>query len=123
MKQEQVQGNWEQLKGNILKEWGKLTEDDLQQIKGDVKILKGKLVERYGITKEQAAEKAEQFMEKMAVNGSELIAKMGDMAENVNEKAHDMVQCCNAYLKKNPLKTVGIVALAGLVIGALMSRK
>jgi uncharacterized protein YjbJ (UPF0337 family) len=62
MKQEQVQGNWEQLKGNILKEWGKLTEDDLQQIKGDVKILKGKLVERYGITKEQAAEKAEQFM-------------------------------------------------------------
>ncbi len=120
MQQEQVQGNWEQLKGKLLKEWGQLTDDDLQQIKGNWKLLKGKLVERYGLTQEQAAEKYEQFMNS---SGSELMAKMGDMADNVNEKAHDMVQCCNAYVKKNPLKAVGMVALAGLVLGSLLAKK
>lgn len=123
MQQEQVQGNWEQLKGNLLKEWGKLTEDDLQQVKGNWKVLKGKLIERYGLTQEQAAEKYEQFMDKMAVDGSEILANMSHMADNVNEKAHDMMQCCNSYVKNNPLKSVGMVALAGLVIGSLLAKK
>lgn len=47
-------GKWEQLKGNVQKEWGKLTDDDLDKIKGDSKILVGKLQEKYGMTKDEA---------------------------------------------------------------------
>ena len=54
-------GKWEQLKGNVQKEWGKLTDDDLDQIKGDSKILIGKLQEKYGMTKDEAKKEVEKL--------------------------------------------------------------
>lgn len=54
MNNDKLQGKWEQLKGNIQKKWGELTDDDLDVINGDSKILVGKLQEYYGMTKEEA---------------------------------------------------------------------
>jgi uncharacterized protein YjbJ (UPF0337 family) len=51
---DQIAGDWKQFQGQVQKQWGKLTNDDLQQAKGDQKILAGKIQERYGITKEEA---------------------------------------------------------------------
>ena len=51
---DQVSGDWKQFEGKVQKEWGKLTNDDLEQAKGDRTILAGKIQERYGITKEEA---------------------------------------------------------------------
>ena len=51
---DQVSGDWKQFEGNVQKQWGKLTNDDLQQAKGDRTILAGKIQERYGISKEEA---------------------------------------------------------------------
>ena len=44
----QVEGNWEQFKGKVQAQWGKLTGDDLDVIKGNRKQLAGKIQERYG---------------------------------------------------------------------------
>jgi uncharacterized protein YjbJ (UPF0337 family) len=49
-------GKWKQLKGEAQKQWGKLTDDDLDVIDGEREKLVGKLQERYGHTKD-AAEK------------------------------------------------------------------
>jgi uncharacterized protein YjbJ (UPF0337 family) len=38
----------------VQQQWGKLTNDDLAQVKGDEKILAGKIQERYGISKDEA---------------------------------------------------------------------
>ena len=54
MNWDQIAGDWKQFEGRAQKQWGKLTNDDLQQAKGDQKILAGKIQERYGITKEEA---------------------------------------------------------------------
>lgn len=54
-------GKWEQLRGNVQKEWGKLTDDDLDKIKGDSKILAGKLQEKYGMTKDEAEREVKKF--------------------------------------------------------------
>lgn len=54
MNKDIVEGKWDQLKGVLQKNWGKLTNDDLDVIKGDAKMLAGKLQERYGMTKEEA---------------------------------------------------------------------
>ena len=51
---DQVSGDWKQFEGKVQKQWGKLTNDDLLQAKGDRMILAGKIQERYGITKEEA---------------------------------------------------------------------
>jgi uncharacterized protein YjbJ (UPF0337 family) len=55
------EGKWEQLRGKIKKNWGKLTDDDLKQIDGDKDRLVGKLKEKYGYTKEQAEKKLDDF--------------------------------------------------------------
>lgn len=56
-----LEGKWEQAKGEIQKKWGKLTDDDLDVIKGDTKILAGKLQEKYGWTKEEAEKEMKDY--------------------------------------------------------------
>jgi uncharacterized protein YjbJ (UPF0337 family) len=56
MNRQQLEGNWKQVKGHAKAKWGKLTDDDLDQIQGRQQILVGKLQERYGKALE-AAEK------------------------------------------------------------------
>jgi uncharacterized protein YjbJ (UPF0337 family) len=50
----QVEGKWAQLKGEAKSKWGKLTDDDLKAIGGKFDRLVGKVIERYGVGKEQA---------------------------------------------------------------------
>ena len=56
-----IEGKWEQVKGGVQKQWGKLTDDDLDVINGDMKILSGKLQERYGWNKEEAEKELEKY--------------------------------------------------------------
>lgn len=61
MNKDTMKGKWEQVKGNVQKEWGKLTNDDLDVIKGNSKKLVGKIQERYGLTKEEAQKQVDNF--------------------------------------------------------------
>jgi uncharacterized protein YjbJ (UPF0337 family) len=54
MNWDQVKGQWSQMKGSVRKQWGKLTDDDLDVIAGERERLVGKIQERYGIAKEEA---------------------------------------------------------------------
>lgn len=49
-----IRGNWNQLKGQAKQEWGKLTDDDMMQLRGNRDELVGVIQERYGITREAA---------------------------------------------------------------------
>lgn len=63
MNSEQLKGKWNQVKGNVQKNWGKLTEDDLDVIEGNKDILVGKIQERYGISKEEAEKQVDDYNE------------------------------------------------------------
>jgi uncharacterized protein YjbJ (UPF0337 family) len=54
-------GMWEQMKGKVKQQWGKLTDDDLMQLQGRGEQLAGKLQERYGLTKDEAERQAKDF--------------------------------------------------------------
>ncbi|MCX5832993.1 MAG: CsbD family protein [Deltaproteobacteria bacterium] len=54
MNWEQVKGNWKQFSGTVKEKWGKLTDDEVDQIAGKREILLGKIQEKYGIAKEEA---------------------------------------------------------------------
>ena len=61
MNTEQMSGKWKQMKGAAQQKWGKLTDNDLQVINGQREMLVGKLQERYGLMKEEAQKKADEF--------------------------------------------------------------
>jgi len=54
MNQDIFEGKWKESKGQVKEWWGKLTDDDLQQIDGKSDQLVGILQQKYGYTKEQA---------------------------------------------------------------------
>ncbi len=54
MNQDILEGKWSQLKGSLKQWWGKLTDDDIEQMHGNFDKLAGKIQERYGRTREHA---------------------------------------------------------------------
>jgi uncharacterized protein YjbJ (UPF0337 family) len=65
MNWDQIEGNWKQFTGHIQRQWGKLTNDDLQQAKGSQKELAGKIQERYGVTKEEAQRQIDEWSRRL----------------------------------------------------------
>jgi uncharacterized protein YjbJ (UPF0337 family) len=49
-----VEGKWMQFRGDVRSKWGKLTDDDLDQIAGKKDRLVGVLQERYGRRRDEA---------------------------------------------------------------------
>ncbi len=61
MNSDQFEGKWKQLKGSVKQRWAKLTDDDVTALSGKKDELVGKLQERYGITREQAQQEADDW--------------------------------------------------------------
>jgi len=51
------------LRGEIKKRWGELTDDEVVQINGERDKLAGLIQERYALTKEEALEQIDRFLE------------------------------------------------------------
>lgn len=49
-----LKGKWKQATGSIKENWGKLTDDDLQEIDGKLENFQGKMQEKYGMSKDEA---------------------------------------------------------------------
>lgn len=62
MNWDQLQGKWNQYKGQAKTKWGKLTDDDLTAMSGNRDQLVGKVQEYYGLTKEKAQEQVDEFI-------------------------------------------------------------
>jgi uncharacterized protein YjbJ (UPF0337 family) len=63
MVSEILKGRWRQIKGAAKERWGELTDDDVDQIRGEWDRLVGKLQEKYGYKKEQAEAEISKFLE------------------------------------------------------------
>jgi uncharacterized protein YjbJ (UPF0337 family) len=62
MNWDQLEGNWRQFKGSVKQKWGKLTDNDIEYIAGKREKFAGKLQERYGMSKEDAEKKADEWI-------------------------------------------------------------
>ena len=51
---DRIKGNWKQAKGEVQKQWGKLTDDDMDVIEGEREKLSGQIQARYGVAKDEA---------------------------------------------------------------------
>jgi len=56
MNKDIFEGKWKQIRGEAKAWWGKLTDDDLDRAAGKFDVLAGMLQEKYGYTREAAAD-------------------------------------------------------------------
>jgi uncharacterized protein YjbJ (UPF0337 family) len=62
MDQEILKGKWLRAKDDVRTRWGRLTEDEVDQIQGDAERLVGKLQEHYGYPRDQAELELNEFL-------------------------------------------------------------
>lgn len=57
-----IKGNWEEAKGKIRQHWGKLTNDQVETMKGSYQELEGLLQKAYGYERDEADKQIDQFI-------------------------------------------------------------
>lgn len=68
MNKDIIQGKWEEVKGQVKQQWGKLTDDDITTMQGSSQELCGKLQQRYGYEKDRAEQEINDFVKKNHLN-------------------------------------------------------
>jgi uncharacterized protein YjbJ (UPF0337 family) len=59
MNKDILEGQWKQIRGEAKAWWGKLTDNDLDRAAGKFDVLVGLLQEKYGYTRQQAADEVD----------------------------------------------------------------
>jgi len=62
MNWDQIEGKWKELKGKARSKWGKLTDDDLENVAGKKDVLLGRLQQRYGYKRDEAEKEVDTWM-------------------------------------------------------------
>jgi uncharacterized protein YjbJ (UPF0337 family) len=88
-----LQGNWNEIKGQLRKHWGQLTNDELQTFNGNVDQLVGLIQRKTG----EARSQVEEFLDELTSNGS---ASLSDAADNVREYVQ---QACSSVSCSAPV--------------------
>jgi len=68
MNQDIFEGKWKQIRGEAKAWWGKLTDDDLERAAGKFDVLAGLLQEKYGYTRERAADEIDKRVTEYEAN-------------------------------------------------------
>jgi len=62
MNKDMMAGQWKQIKGEVKRRWGMLTDDELDQTEGNFDKLVGRIQERYGYEKFKAEQEINDFL-------------------------------------------------------------
>ncbi len=133
MAQDQLEGNWKQISGELKTQWGKITDDELKQANGSRAKIIGFLQEKYGYAKRKAEEELENFLNTSGDNFKGLKEKVtegiNNFSENITEnfdQVKDQVKeysgVAKDYIQDRPVKSFLVAAGIGLVLGLLFSR-
>ncbi|OGO28747.1 MAG: hypothetical protein A2Z16_10975 [Chloroflexi bacterium RBG_16_54_18] len=63
MNEDILKGNWKQIRGRVKETWGRLTDDELDEINGRMDQLIGMLQVRYGYTRMDAEQQVRDFVD------------------------------------------------------------
>ena len=133
-----LQGQWNQVRGQLKKKWGQLTEDDLKFANGNIDQLVGRIQHKTG----EAREAIPSFLDEKPTQGATADAQAAESVKNYAGYASDQVrdgynrisdqlgrryEASQDLIRENPARTVatafGVGVVLGVVVGlALRSR-
>lgn len=88
MNWDQIQGKWKQAKGSVKQQWGKLTDDDLEYIAGKRDNFIGRLQERYGLAKEEAQKRVDDWAKQQKEQEAHMAKPAGSEGHAADREAH-----------------------------------
>jgi uncharacterized protein YjbJ (UPF0337 family) len=68
MNWDQIEGGWVQFRGKVQEQWGKLTNDDLDVVKGRRDELVGRIQQRYGVAREEAERQVRDWSDHLEIH-------------------------------------------------------
>jgi uncharacterized protein YjbJ (UPF0337 family) len=135
---QELQGQWNKLRGQVKEKWGQLTDDDLQIHGGNIDQLIGKIQQRTG----EGREVVEKFLNDLTSKGSSAVAQaagaVGNFAHqagdrfrdqygNLSEQARERFDATQDLVRHNPAQSVaaafGVGLVAGLIVGLALRSK
>jgi uncharacterized protein YjbJ (UPF0337 family) len=130
-----LEGNWEELKGEVQSKWGELTDNDLDKINGSYKKLIGRLQKVYGYTLSELEDEIVGFFEmskfdKMKDSAVKKINEvreivtttLDDYFQSAKDTVNDSEEAIVDYIRENPIKSIGIAAATGLLLTCLIKK-
>ena len=86
LNEDTIKGKWNEIKGEIRTQWGKMTEDELEQSSGNMTSIAGLIQQRYGAKKEEVQEKLNNILAKFSKKTEDVKTRMQN--ENNNSSQH-----------------------------------
>ncbi|MDN5751837.1 MAG: DUF883 domain-containing protein [Nitrosospira sp.] len=106
--------------GNAAKSAGRKTtaaaSEELSNLKADLDDLISRLS---SLSEAEVEEAKEKLMAKIASTKEEARG----MADNAREQIREGIECSEDYVKGHPMQSVGYAALAGVLLGVLITRR
>ncbi len=135
---QELQGQWNQVKGKVKEKWGQLTDDDLNFQSGGIDKLIGKIQQRTGEGREaiegflhtlttQGASAVSQAAQKVSEFASGATDRLKDGYGQVNDFAKERYEMAEDLVRHKPGQSVaaafGLGLALGLVIGIAVRSK
>lgn len=125
---QELEGQWNEVKGKIQKRWGDLTDDDLQRVKGNANELVGVIQQRTGESRRAVEEFLDQAIgqgETIARHAVDTAKQYADQAAGVARQKYDDaaaqvasgVDQAQQMVRRNPMESVAVAFGAGLIAG------
>jgi uncharacterized protein YjbJ (UPF0337 family) len=129
--QQVLEGSWNQIKGKLRERWGQVTDNDLEEARGNVEQLVGLIQEKTG----EARGEVESYLENAADDGASMVSKAtealisqaqhaADAAQHTAERAVDSARAgyiqTERLVRNRPVESLAVCFGAGLITGVVI---
>lgn len=127
-----LEGNWNEIKGELRQRWGQLSDDQLEMAHGSIERLVGTIQRQTGETREAV----ERYLEELTDHNTSRVAQAGEAVRNYAQDAqeslhHAAQQTSDAFnagyakaertVKQRPVESLAVCFGAGLITGVVVS--
>jgi uncharacterized protein YjbJ (UPF0337 family) len=129
---QELQGEWNQLRGKVRERWGQLTDDDLRIHGGNIDQVVGRIQQRTGETREAI----ERFLNDLTARGSSAVSqatetvgqyaqyaadRLRDRFDDLGQQARERFEDARGLVRHNPSESVALAFGLGLLAGLTLS--
>ncbi len=128
---QELEGQWNQVKGQVQQRWGELTDDELLEARGSADQLVGVIQQKTG----ESRRAIEDFLEQAIEGGGTIVQQVADTArvyadqasevareqyDHVTEKVRAGYEQAESVVQRKPVESVAVAFGAGIITGVLV---